>query len=162
MAVEKFIMWGMEVKDIISIGALGVAFLALFIAPFVNARISKRQVIAPMRQAWINALRDKVAEFVSIISINRLHICPSESDSPERKIEAHKEDQQRYERLKFLVASVELHINSSETDHTKLVEQLSSIVNDYHDNEDSSAKLKILVKLTQKILSDEWKVTKKT
>jgi len=155
-------MLGMEVKDIISIGALSVAFLALFIAPIVNARISKRQVIAPMRQAWINALRDKIAEVISIASINRKHITPMESDTQERKLEAHKEDQQRYERLKLLTSSVELHINATEPDHQELVKQLISIVNDYHDNNCTNEQLKILIKLTQKILSDEWKVTKKT
>ena len=152
----------MEAKDIISIGALSVAFLALFIAPLVNARNSKRQVIAPMRQVWINALRDKVAEVVSIVSINRLHITPMESDSEERKLEAHKEDQQRYERLMLLTSSVELHINATESDHQDLVKQLISIVKGYHDNEDINKQLKVMIKLTQKILSDEWKVTKKT
>jgi len=162
LALDKCIMWGMEAKDAISIGALGVAFLALFIAPLVNARISKRQVIAPMRQAWINALRDKIAEFVSIVSINRWHVCPSDSDSPERKNEANNEDKQRYERLKLLTASVQLHINSSEPDHQQLIDLLITIVSDYHDNEDVSKRLENLIVLTQKILSDEWKVTKKT
>ncbi len=162
MAVEACIVSGVEIKDAISLVALGIAFLALFIAPIVNSRISKRQIIAPMRQAWINALRDKVAEFVSIVSINRWHICPSDSDSSERKNEASHEDIQRYERLRLLAASVQLHINSSEDDHQQLVDLLASIVSDYHDNEDVSEKLDKLIALTQKILSDEWKVTKKT
>jgi len=155
-------MLGMEVKDLISIGALSIAFLALFIAPLVNARISKRQVIAPMRQAWINALRDKVAEFISIVSISRFHICPSDSYSAERKDKANSEDIQRYERLKLLTASIQLHINSTESEHQQLITLLTSIVSDYHDDKDTHENVDDLILLTQKILSDEWKVTKKT
>ncbi|MCG9714849.1 hypothetical protein L1D40_19610 [Shewanella insulae] len=134
MEVVKEILLALEFKEIIALGSLSIAFLALFIAPFVNARNSKRQVIAPMRQAWINALRDKVSEFVSIASICRLHVCPSDSASESIKKESHKEDRDRYGRLKLLVTSVELHINPSEEDHQKLVKQMRGIVEDYHDN----------------------------
>ncbi len=151
----------MEIKDIISLVALSIAFLALFIAPWINAKNSKRQVIAPMRQAWINAFRDKVSEFISIISVERTHITPSNSDSEDRKVAAHKEDRERYERLNFLSISVMLHINPKEKKHLELVELLRTIQLGYHDNKDTANDSVHLVKLCQQILKDEWEATKK-
>lgn len=150
------------VNDLVAVGSLGVAFLALFVAPIVNARISRRQVIAPMRQAWINTLRDEIAEFVSVVSIERMHICPSDDDEESFKREAHREDRSRYERLKLIAAGVELHINPKEEDHRNLVVKINKIVDAYHDNHDTRDDLQSLVELSQKVLKNEWEVTKKT
>jgi len=57
----------MEVKDYISLGSLLIALVAIFLGPMINFKISNRQVIAPMRQAWINSLRDNIAEFISTV-----------------------------------------------------------------------------------------------
>ncbi|MDO6611265.1 hypothetical protein Q4601_18885 [Shewanella sp. 1_MG-2023] len=160
--IKECFVENIGVNELVSIGALAIAFLALFVSPLVNARISKRQVIAPMRQAWINALRDKIAEFVSIVAIDRFHISPTESESKTNGSVAHKEDLLRYERLVLLYSSIELHINANEKDHQNLVALLSEIVRNYHDNIDTRHLVEQLSTLTQKILSDEWKATKKT
>lgn len=162
LEAEKIIFLGLEVKDIISIGALGIAFLALFIAPIVNARISKRQVIAPMRQAWINSLRDKISEILAIISINRLNYCPSTHWNDERKEKANKRDLENYEKLMLLEASISLHINASESDHTDLIELISIVVKQYHDSFVSDENKTKLLELSRKVLKDEWEATKKT
>jgi hypothetical protein len=47
LPVDKFELGGLAAKDVISIGALAIAFLALFVAPFINSRNSRRQTIAP-------------------------------------------------------------------------------------------------------------------
>lgn len=60
----------------LSILSLIVAILAVFIGPIISLRIARRQVcssleiankqvIAPMRQAWINNLRDLISELTS-------------------------------------------------------------------------------------------------
>jgi hypothetical protein len=57
--------------------SLIVAAVAVFVGPLISLRVAKRQtetalavaqkqVIAPMRQKWIDSLRDRVAEFVSV------------------------------------------------------------------------------------------------
>jgi len=147
---EKSIFLGMGFSELITLISLAIAFVALFVAPFVNLRNSKRQVIAPMRQAWINSLREKTSEFISIVCIERL------------LVENGKPDQDRYQRLQLLKTSIELHINAGEDDHIELVRQLSSIIKDYHDCIFTGEKNKTLIKLCQNILSDEWKATKKT
>lgn len=162
MAVEKFIVLGLEAKDVISIGALAVAFLALFIAPFINSRNSKRQTIAPMRQAWINSLRDKISEVLAIISIDRLNYCPSTHWEEDKKDKANKRDLENYEKLMLLKSSISLHINSSEPDHIKLLDLISLVIKEYHDSSVSDENKSNLLELSQKVLKDEWEATKKT
>lgn len=60
----------------VPVGSLIVAAVAVFVGPLISLRVAKRQtetalavaqkqVIAPMRQKWIDSLRDRVAKFVS-------------------------------------------------------------------------------------------------
>lgn len=137
MDIKDTFMSELAVNDLVALGSLGVAVMALVVAPWVNTRISKRHVIAPMRQLWINALRDKLAEFISLVSIERLHICPNENESEEFKKEALKEDRSRYERLMLLATSIELHINPSESAHADLALKINEIVESYHNNKDT-------------------------
>jgi len=150
-----------KVSDLVTIGSLIIAFLALFIAPFVNARNSKRQVIAPMRQAWINTLRDKISEFMAIISINRIAYSPSTDWKDERKERAEKLDLENYKNLQHLLASIKLHINPEEPLHVQLIQLLEDATKDYHDSFVSDEKHEKIIELSQVILKKEWVVTKK-
>lgn len=62
--------------DLIPVLSLLVAALAVFVGPLVSwamtrrqleasQRIASRQLVGPMRQAWINDLRAKLAELLS-------------------------------------------------------------------------------------------------
>lgn len=161
MPVDKFILWGLEAKDIISIGALAIAFLALFVAPFINSRNSRRQTIAPMRQAWINSLRDKISEVLAIISIDRARYCPSTHWDEDKKDAASKRDLENYEKLMLLESSISLHVNFNEPDHIQLLDLISLVIKEYHDATLSIESKSNLLKLSQKVLKDEWEATKK-
>ena len=54
---------------IASIVAAVTALVAVAVAPFVTIRASKTQMLGPMRQAWINSLRDTVAEYIARIDV---------------------------------------------------------------------------------------------
>jgi len=110
----------MKFSELITVASLSIAFLALFIAPFVNARNSKRQVIAPMRQLWINTFRDKISEFLAIVSINRIAYCPSTHWDDEKKERAEKRDLENYEKLMLLQSSINLYINPNEDQHIEV------------------------------------------
>lgn len=67
---------GESMNDSIPVLSLIVAALAVFVGPIISWRVAKRQIesssavankqiIAPMRQAWINSLRDAMAELAS-------------------------------------------------------------------------------------------------
>lgn len=162
MLEENIILFGLNFPELITAGSLCVAFTALFVAPFVNTQNSKRQVVAPMRQAWINNLRDKISETLAIMSVNRLNYCPSSDWNEERKERVEKRDLEVYEKLMLLIASINLYINPEEPDHIELVKLLESAADDYHKAVVTDEKHAEIILLSQRVLKKEWEVTKKT
>lgn len=98
--------------------SLIVAALAIFVGPIISFIVAKRQIasslavshkqiIAPMRQAWINSLRDVIAELTS--KAFRYHCTGFE----ERK-------DAEYLYLAELEHRIRLMLNPAEDDHTAL------------------------------------------
>ena len=114
-----------------------------------QTRQAKQQVISPMRQQWINSLRDTVAETLSQASM--LHLRGDSPTSAERQQLAARE------------AKLELLINPNEQDHEALLNAVRFAVNsigskppqEFHDG-----RLKA-VEVAQKVLKQEWEVTKR-
>lgn len=115
--------------NMIPIASLIVAGLAVFVGPVISWHIAKRQIratcelaeaqirsaleasnkqiIAPMRQTWINNLRDLLAE----LSSSALHYYVAGYE--ERRDE-------EYQRVTFLQAKITLMLNANEPDHQRL------------------------------------------
>src|SRR4029077_2398278 len=98
--------------------SLIIAVLAVFFWPLISLRIAKRQIessasvankqiTAPMRQAWINGLRDLVAELTS----SALHYFKAGHDF---------KGYENFQRLTFLESKIQLMLNPNEEDHQKL------------------------------------------
>lgn len=105
-------------QEMIPILSLIVAILAVLFGPIISWKIAKRQVsfslkiankqiVAPMRQAWINSLRDLIAE----ISSSALHYF--QTGYEDRRDE-------EYKRLTELEGKISLMLNFKEDDHKKL------------------------------------------
>ena len=105
-------------KELIPILSLVVAILAVLVGPIISWKIAKRhvasslkiankQIVAPMRQAWINSLRDLIAE----ISSSGLHYY--QAGYEDRKDE-------EYKRMTELEGKISLMLNFKEDDHKKL------------------------------------------
>lgn len=159
---DKIILLGLKFSEIITVISISITFLALIVAPYINHRNSKRQTIAPMRQIWINTLRDKISEILAITSISRANYCPSSNWNEERKERADKRDLENYEKLMLLQSSLNLYINPKEDDHLKLIELISLVIKEYHDSTVSENNKSDLIELSQKVLKKEWEATKKT
>jgi hypothetical protein len=140
--------------------SLAVAFLSVLIGPLVTFWVTKRQiqsaqqiasmqVISPMRQAWLNTLRQKLAELTG----NSLHY-----------FQAGYEDRTdtEYRAMTLLAQEVELMLNPSEEDPRQLIDliwkMLHSInsrdLDEYPDNH------KAVIALSRRILKAEWEATK--
>jgi hypothetical protein len=76
---------------------------------------ANKQITAPMRQAWINSLRDLLAE----ITANALHYYVAGYEDRSDK---------EYYRLTFLKSKVELMLNPKEDDHQRLMELISQMI----------------------------------
>jgi hypothetical protein len=98
--------------------SLLVAVLAVLFGPVVtwrvarrqlstNLEVSNKQIIAPMRQAWINNLRDLLSEITS--SSLHYHVAGFEERTDEE-----------YQHLTYLEYKIKLMLNPREEDHEKL------------------------------------------
>lgn len=144
----------MEIRDYLAIGSLVVAALAVIVQPFTalivakNSRqIAVRQIISPMRQAWIDRLRDRMAELLSEIS----EFCEKRDGGMSVK------------RLLLLKWQIELMLNMTETEHQNLVSLLDDVIHLSHGQDGPgqfSAALDRTVAACRSILKIEWERVK--
>jgi hypothetical protein len=146
----------------VSVLSLVVAALAVFFGPVVtliisrkqsdlSRRIADKQIIAPMRLAWIENLREKIAELTS----SAVHYWNKDwSNIPDYE----KDIQQK--RLTLLEHEITLRINPSETDHQELVKCIrrAMVVLNCGPGAgvDFGAELQRVIELGQKIFKTEW------
>ena len=77
-------------------------------------KIADKQITAPMREGWINKLRDLVAE---LISLSQRYYAADDSFTNED-----------YQRLVLLEAKIKLMLNPQEPPHQKLEKEIREIV----------------------------------
>lgn len=148
----------------VAVGGLIVAALALIgsqVSTWVNwrtvkhqvdsaERVALKQVIAPMRQAWIESLRNRVTEL----------LCEARGFFSEDREQAATE-----KRLTFLKWQIELMLNPKEEDHRQLSESLDSVIQ-FAQSEGMNAIFNMHVEKTKDIckaiLKREWEVVKRS
>lgn len=142
---------------IAAVTALG----AVILGPLVSLWAAKKQanvsVLSANRQAWINALRDCMAEYFA--TANYIHA----TDWSEHPLSEHHE---KMARLAFLNSKIRLMLNPDEDDHKALVRALGEFAllcssapkkkdkPAWHRHHDDS------MTLTQSILKREWQRVK--
>lgn len=143
---------------LIPVISLVVAVLAVFVGPLISLRISRRQVlssleasnkqiIAPMRQAWINNLRDLFAELAS----SALHY--SVAGYEDRTDE-------EYRRLSLLEHKIQLMLNPKEDDHKALEQHVRSMIAALDRGKDGDQDFReaysAVMKLSREVFKREW------
>ena len=138
-------------KDWIPILSLSVALLSVFFGPLISASVSKRAMLSPMRQKWINDLRSLLSE----ISGSCLHYW-----------QAGYEDRtdEEYKRISDLTHQVIFHLNPNEEEHNKLIMVIRCLEESLSkgkegDSEFFEAYDELLVQ-GRKVLKTEWEVVK--
>jgi hypothetical protein len=142
----------------VSILSLIVALLAVVVAPWVSwlttrrtlesaERATIRQVLAPMRQAWINELRSRLAEF-SAATLN--YFVSGHEDRNEKE----------YFRLTQLEEHIVLMLNPAEDAHRQLEATLRLIRGFLGHGKEAEPNFieahKRLTELSRTILKTEW------
>lgn len=151
----------------ISIISLVIAALAVFIGPAISWHIAKRQIsasselatsqiqlsletanrqlTAPMRQAWINNLRDALAE----LSSTALHGNTSGAgfDVPPDTVNL---------RIRLLESKIQLMLNTAETDHARLEDLIAQMVGAMRRSDKFFEIHAEVIALSKKILKREW------
>jgi hypothetical protein len=146
-----------DTANLTVLAALSTALAAILVSPFVTLSVAKRQIraqtISGNRQAWINSLRDDLAEFLSLVFSLRLKGIPSE-----RFLEL-------AQRLRLVQSRIKLRLNPSEQDHVSLIALVErAVVLAIRANDtDASAAAKAsdeIVDLSQSVLKREWERVK--
>lgn len=151
--------------ETIAIISAVTALLAVLLGPLVSMWATQRQsrvaVLAANRQAWINALRDLISEYVSISGL--MH---AGDWSKRTEIEF----DQKMERLVLLSAKIRLMLNPKEDDHQRLNKILGDLIltiggravaSGKKDSEKARMLISELVPLSQTILKREWERVKR-
>lgn len=148
--------------NIIPVLSLVVAALAVFFGPFISLYVAKRQVrsslevanrqiTGPMRQAWINALRDLLSE-----------LCSSAHHYFVAGFEDRKDDE--YQRLTHLETKIQLMLNAEEDDHIQLEKLIREMVSSLERGKDGDAAFVAVhpkvIALSRQVLKREWNVVK--
>lgn len=158
-------------KDIIPLVSALTALVAVFVGPIVTSRVAHKTVISPMRQAWINNLRDAIAAFLATAEKADFQYYKSNETDLDKKMAR----QKIYERLAHIEAKIKLMINPDESDHTELLNKIAALKDWSGDNELSYEEMadqdegepsnfekrqQAIVDISRKILKEEWEVVK--
>jgi len=148
--------------NMVPILSLVVASLAVFVGPFISLHVAKRQVrsslevanrqiTGPMRQAWINSLRDLLSE-----------VCSSAHHYFVAGFEVRKDEE--YQRLTHLETKIQLMLNAKEDDHIQLEKLIREMVSSLERGKDGDAEFIVVhpkvVALSRQVLKREWNVVK--
>lgn len=147
--------------EVLAILFAATALSAVVLGPIVSLWAARRQsrvtVLSSNRQAWINTLRDLLAECMAISGF--IHI----ADWSGRK---QSEFDEKMERFALVVSKIRLMLNPKEQDHKRLDGMLGELMNSMRSlNEKDAFKgaqiMKDFVPLTQTILKREWERVKR-
>jgi hypothetical protein len=148
----------MKAETIISMMSVGVAFLAVIVGPWIQARTTRRQTDAalaaasrqitdPMRQAWIDRLRDLIAE---LINLGLHYKVAGFEDRTDRE----------YMELTLLQHKVMLMLNLGEEDHRRLYAAIGSMVEGLNrgrvGDEQVEQSYEVINVLAPTVLKREW------
>ncbi|MEB1609570.1 hypothetical protein VDQ74_06640 [Xanthomonas campestris pv. campestris] len=151
----------MQAEVIASIIAAATALVAVVVSPFLAARTSKNQMIGPMRQAWINDLRNTLSNYSAHMSINRWYGAPSVQDAEPDRERKELDDLARVKEAIRLREKLFLLLNPREDLHMALADVIQSAFDTYMAIEDTSAILVTLRQNAQVVLKTEWDVVRR-
>ena len=108
---------------------------------------SNKQIIAPMRQAWINDLRELLSEILS--SALHYYVAGYEDRTD-----------QEYQRVTHLEHKIKLMLNPKEEDHQRLEEKIRNLIESIEQHPKFSDNFpdihQEIVSLSRQVLKREW------
>jgi hypothetical protein len=134
------------------------ALAAVIISPIITYRTARNQIRATLvsanRQAWINGLRDELAELFELLTWKLLQRPGTLSGEEGYKYEAEKRS-----RIRFLINKIRLRLNVQEPDSQALLKYLSKLQS--ADELEFDELMERAVVKGQEILKSEWRRVKR-
>lgn len=146
-------MFEFKASEIISFLALIVSLVAVIVGPLITLKVAKRQVISPIRQKWIDELRELISEYLS--ECEKILVLGNDGILNNEEM-----DEKIYARLLYLGKKLELMLNPNEKKHIELLAIINNITDEiYHGVRNIisfGGYLKEATDISQKILKEEW------
>ncbi len=147
-----------------AIGTISAAIIAGGIS-FISTVLAKDQKTSEFRQAWIDGLRNDIAELISlfILMTGTVQVMSRQGKTPTEIDDRLAQKDDALCKLEMVYARIKLRINPSE--HIKILSALSALQTyagseQKHDAEVADALVDDLVKESQLVLKREWKRVK--
>jgi len=136
------------------------ALVAVVVSPIVSVYVAKRQiraaVVSANRQAWINQLREALAELVT--GLRFLHLRSQGLEAPQEQW------LDGYQRTFHLTSKIALLLNLTEADHRELhatIKQAGELLTGPANEEQLFAVTDRILEQSQAILKREWERVKR-
>jgi hypothetical protein len=148
-----------DAQVVLSFIAAATALAAVFLGPFLAARASKNGMLGPMRQAWINDLRDTVAEFSARIAMGYDAVSAvTRDENAKREVVIFRVT--HIQTTAQLLSKIELLINPKEVAHQEIVRMARVAFDVYQRGGGRPDLTASLIEQTQSVLKKEWDVVK--
>jgi len=160
----------MEIPAVVGLVSAATALVASVVGPVVTLTVAKRQfsatVLSGNRQKWIEALRDDLAELISLLATG-LVVKSKWKDKWEQgrgALNAEPALLDKFERIVLTQARIQLLINPADEEHQHLSEAIDSAADRLRSEEatetQTEADIRTIVALAQSILKREWQRVK--
>ena len=149
-----------EAQVVASVIAAATALVAVILGPFISFNASKRQMLGPMRQTWINSLRDTIAEYTAKIGMGVPQPSALLASDDDLRHKAQSERMEHLQTVLQLKAKIALLINPKEVDHQEIVRLTEVTFKAYEEGRDTTSQLAALIAHAQQVLKREWNVIK--
>ncbi|WP_457352032.1 hypothetical protein [Roseateles sp. P5_D6] len=108
-------------SDIVAFLSMLVALAAVVVGPIVSFKLARRQLVLPIRQKWIDDLRDLMS---TLLSKCRAAVIMNEGNG---LLDKREPDEPLLNDILFLEQKLQLMLNPREDDHQKLIEHVDKI-----------------------------------
>jgi len=140
-------------KGIAPFLAVLVALIAVFLGPLLSAWVVRRQIVAPIRQKWIDELRNLITDFLStaqmIVVVNDNGILNEDQL-----------DKETYRKMLSIERKLTLMLNPNEQLHNKLMDLIRELLDKTEHGTSNLLEFGPLVRniteTAQTILKEEW------
>lgn len=133
---------------------------------FIASVLSKEQKTSEFRQAWIDAIRTDLSEFVSLIVVmhDSLIVRERSGETTEQRVQFLFEHRRDFIQMEALSAKIKLRLNPEEhSNFIALIDLIQDIKNDTRKIGDKESDLvaKKIIYESQKLLKLEWRRVKR-
>ena len=139
--------------DFVPILSMCVSLAAVIVGPIASFKIAKRQIVSPIRQKWIDELREIISEYLS--ECEKLIVLAKDG-----LLNKEFTDKEKLTRLLYLEQKLKLLLNPKEAKHIELLEVMNSLIEEIHHGVGNliefGGRLKGATELAQEILKEEW------